>query len=291
MPHALLRPARLLTVLVALAGLLLVPAVDAPQVADAATTDACGARIAKPEGGYWSCSFVDNFSGAKLDTAKWLPQVTALSGFSMNRTCFLSGRGYRVLDGTLRLQTHRTSTFNCRNRGSDWSASAVGGAVSSYTKFDQTYGRFEARIKFPRYSARGLQGGFWMNPTERTYGPWPASGEIDVAEWYSALARHVFPSLHYTGRTAHDTAACLMGDRSRFHTYSVTWSPSRMRFLYDGRLCFSRAWEPTDLEAPKPFDQPFTVALVAAIGAGDNAPSSDTPAWTTTKIDYVKVWH
>ena len=292
MRKALLHPTRWLTALVALAALVLVPAFHAPEAARAATNDACGAITAKPGGGTWSCSFVDNFNGKALDANKWVGQDSSLSGFSMNTTCFKAGKGYAVGNGTLKLTVTRVAPFTCNVPGDgDFTSTSVGGAVSTYGKFSQAYGKFEARIKFPNYTGAGLHGGFWMNPQTKSYGAWPASGEIDVAEWYSGMANRLYPSLHYTGSTSSDTAyTCMSGDLTAFHKVSVIWSTTSMKFYYDDQLCFDRAWAPTDMAAPKPFDKPFTASLIAALGAGSNAPTSSTPKTATTTVDYVKVW-
>lgn len=292
MSHPALRSVRLLTVLVALATVLVAPAVDRTGPAEAATADACGTRIAKPGGGLWACSFVDNFSGTALNTKKWAPQNSALSGFYMHDTCFKSGQGYAVNNGKLKLTVRRVAPFTCNVPGEgDFTSRSVGGAVSTYGRFAQTYGRFEARIRFPNVTGPGLHGGFWMNPVERAYGAWPASGEIDVAEWYSGAANRLYPSLHYTGRTSADTAyTCMAGSLTAFHKVAVVWGRTSMQFYYDDRLCFSRSWKPTNVEPPKPFDRDFTAALIAALGSGANAATSSTPKAATTTIDYVKVW-
>jgi beta-glucanase (GH16 family) len=287
-----LRPARLLTVLAALAALLVMPAIEHTHSAGAAVNDACGTRIARPGGGLWACSFVDNFNGARLDTTRWAPQNSALSGFYMHDTCFKAGQGYVVGNGQLKLTVRRVAPFTCNVPGDgDFTSTSVGGAVSTYGRFSQTYGRFEARIRFPNVTTKGLHGGFWMNPQERAYGAWPASGEIDVAEWFSGAATRLYPSLHYTGRTSADTAyTCTTGSLAAFHKVAVVWSRTRMQFFYDGRLCFDRTWTPTTMEAPKPFDRDFTASLIAALGTGSNAPTSSTPKAATTTVDYVKVW-
>src|SRR5690349_16802566 len=122
MTHAVLHPVRWLAVLVALAALLMVPAAQEHEAADAAGTDACGTLLPKSTGGYWKCSFVDNFRGTSLNTNKWAPQITALSGFYMNQTCFKNGQGYAVYDGLLRLRVYRHAAFTCKVRGADMTA-------------------------------------------------------------------------------------------------------------------------------------------------------------------------
>ena len=291
MSRPALRPAHVLAVLAALLTFAVVPVLDGPDTASAATSDACGARIAKPGGGLWDCSFVDDFNGASLDTTKWAVQDTSKSGFYMNKTCFQPGKGYAVGGGNLTLTVDRSKSFQCKKPIGGFRTNALGGAISTYGKFTQTYGRYEARIKFPAYQARGLHGGFWMNPQDLTYGRWPASGEIDVSEWYSAKIDQAFPSLHYRGSTDADTELdCVVPATDQFHTYTVEWSATSMQFYYDGQLCFDRMWSPTGMKAPAPFDKPFTASLIAAQGAGWNSPDTKTPKLAATVVDYVKVW-
>jgi beta-glucanase (GH16 family) len=278
----------------ALAGSLCVAPAAVPSSDGAtATSDACGAILVKESGENWSCSFVDNFSGTTLDTTKWVAQDSSLSGFTMNNACFLPGEGYALGGGFLKLTVRKRLPFNCKlpfgTRGTQY----VGAGVSTYGNFSQTYGRFEVRMKVPDYDGPGLHGGFWMNPQNRDYGVWPGSGEIDVAEWLSGTRDHVYPSLHYTGSTGLlDTGwNCTIGTADVFHTYAAVWSPETIDFYYDGSLCFSRTWQPTDLAPPAPFDKPFTLALVAANGAGvNNAPNTNTPFPSTFTIDYAKAW-
>ncbi len=46
--------------------------------------------------GTWTCSFDDEFSGTSLDTTKWIPQLTANSGYTTGTTsgwpCYVDSR-------------------------------------------------------------------------------------------------------------------------------------------------------------------------------------------------------
>lgn len=280
------RSSRRVATLSLLSTLAVVPTAVTTAESASAATDACGTVLAKPGGGTWSCSFVDNFDGRGLNTSKWVVGNTSTTGFTIGSTCFVPGQGVNVSWGTLQLTVTKKSPFQCKTPVGSLTTTFTGGGVSTWGKFAQTYGRFEARMKFPSRKTEGLHSNFWMNPKQLAYGVWPASGEIDVAEWFSRVADHLYPSLHYTGRTTADTGwNCVVGSVDTFHTYAVEWSATRMDFIYDGQLCYSRTWAPTDLVAPAPFDQPFTVALVAGAGSG-----FDTARTSTTYVDYVKAW-
>ncbi|WP_182920258.1 glycoside hydrolase family 16 protein [Nocardioides cavernaquae] len=261
--------------------------------ADAASTDACGVKLAKASGGTWTCSFVDNFSGTALDTKKWTVMDTATYGFYLGDTCFIKGQGLKLSQGQLKMTTVRKAPFTCKTPGGSFQTQNLGAGLATAGKFSQAYGRFEARMKLPAYTGPGLHGGYWLNPQEMAYGAWPASGEIDVAEWFSAWADNMYPSLHYSGSSLQkDTAFnCAAGRVGAFHTYSVEWVSTKMDFIYDGKLCFSRTWEPTVQIAPQPFDKAFynTLTWGAAGGVDPATDTTDFPA--TLTVDYVKSWY
>ncbi|WP_165873014.1 glycoside hydrolase family 16 protein [Nocardioides jejuensis] len=290
MSSSVRRPSSWLAVFCLGVSLACVPGMASSPAGAATGSDACGALIAKTAGGTWSCTFVDNFAGTTLDASKWAVQDSSQTSFTMNGSCF-DGRGVSVSGGFLHLDVRKqsqTCTTLLGQRGTDY----LGAGVSAWGKFAQTFGRFEVRMRFPAYAAPGLHGGFWMNPKDRSYGIWPGSGEIDVAEWYSRASDHVYPSLHYTGSIGLlDTKwDCTVTDPTAFHRFAVEWGPNTIDFIYDRKLCFSRSWTPLDLFPPAPFDRPFTLALVAASGSGGNAPTLQTPFPSRFDVDYVKAW-
>lgn len=137
-----------------------------------------------------------------------------------------------------------------------------------------------------------------MHPTEKIYGIWPESGEIDIAEWWSMLPRQVLPSLHYDGRVKRrDSGAdCHVRTPSKFHTYTFIWRPTSMRFLIDGKRCFSRRrWTPEAPQSmPQPFDHPFNMILSMGVGwtdfRNDNQITRRTRVPARYIIDYAKAW-
>jgi len=154
--------------------------------------------------------------------------------------------------------------------------------------------RFDVRARYPQ-SGSGLRGGFWMYPAKQTYGAWPASGEIDVAEWWSSSPNTVLPTLHYSGSSQFGDSGwnCTVTDPTVWHDYTLVWLPTQMQFSIDGRTCFTDTWTPNaPLVAPQPFDQPFNMILNMAVdNTGSNlvsAQSTSLPA--TYEVDYVKAW-
>jgi len=280
-------------------GVLALAAADSRTGSDAATPavgDACGPRLAKPGGGFWQCSFVDEFDGGALDTDKWITQDTATTGFRTGLTCYRGASNVAVRAGTLLLEARDEGvTLDCDNRYGAFRTRYTGAVISTRGHFSQTYGRFEVRAKYPAARTPGLHGAFWMFPPNPTYGPWPASGEIDIAEWWSNEPTLVLPSLHFNGRDPRADSGwqCRVTDAGSYHTYAAEWSPTEIRFLIDGSVCFERSWTPTVPQvAPQPFDHPFSMILLMGVGtaAGTNPVSTATTLPATFTVDYAKAW-
>jgi beta-glucanase (GH16 family) len=285
---------------IALVTVLLAATVGSSAAETLQSSPNCGStQIRKSTGGYWQCSFSDDFGGGSLDSSKWLPQQTANSGYLNGLSaCFVdSPNNISVSGGSLNLTARQEpSWFWCPMGMFGFPTQYTSGMVTSYGRFSQTYGRYAVRARVSAAKTPGLQSSFWLWPVDSSrYGAYPASGEIDFAELYSAYPDRAIPYIHYNaaGADPHVTNNdCLISDPSSFHNYAVEWTPSSMTFIYDGQTCLVDHWNPAaPLSAPQPFDQPFFIALTQALGVGNNAFNPwTTPLPATTEIDYVRVW-
>ncbi|WP_156391645.1 MULTISPECIES: glycoside hydrolase family 16 protein [unclassified Nocardioides] len=273
-----------------------VAATPAPVPAPA-PTDECGVRPRRADGSYYACSFHDEFGGETLDTSKWLVQETSYSGMSSgNRDCYVNDPAtIAVASGTLRVTARRQlEAFTCASPYGDFRTTSTAGTVSTRDRFGQAYGRFEFRAKLPAEpGVPGPHSALWLYPQAHTYGAWPHSGEVDVAEWFSARPGNVYPSVHYAGEVIPESSGgnCAMPtSSSAFHTYAVEWTTQVMRFYYDGRLCYSHVWNPLGLTRPQPFDQPFNLVVTQVWGHLWNAPTDQTAASATIEVDWVRAW-
>lgn len=89
----------------------------------------------------------------------------------------------------------------------------------------------------------------WMLPEENTYGPWPASGEIDILEargnspsYKAQGSNFVRSSLNYGPMPALFTQIFGWQGMKRssfdkgFHTYALEWDEKFMRFYTNTRV-------------------------------------------------------
>ncbi len=272
------------------------PAAAAPALTKPGTkTSDCGGILpVKANGTRWACTFSDDFSGSTLNSNKWMVATTAQTGFATQETCYVnSSSNVSVRQGALNVVARTgSSTFSCDRGSADFDTKRTGGVVTSYGRFTQAYGRFDFRAKYPATRLAGFDGNLWLYPETRTYGGWPASGEIDVGEHWSGHGDLVVPGIHYAGSTRDDIAwTCTVNDVRQYHTYSVEWEPTEMRFSFDGRLCFRRSWTPSEPQrSPQPFDKPFYILLSQGFGDPYYPFASNLPSTGTMAVDWVRVY-
>ena len=167
--------------------------------------------------------------------------------------------------------------------------------VSTYHKWSQKYGRFEARVKTTATTASGLHEAFWLWPDTRYpegQGEWPTNGEIDVAETYSNHSDLIVPFLHtvldtlgsiLTGSTANTTYSCR-AERGVYNTYTLEWTPDRLEIFVNGRSCL------VNTSGNEAFNKRYIMAFTQALGAEGNDVTASTTVPATMSIDYVHAW-
>ncbi|KAK7055868.1 glucan 1,3-beta-glucosidase [Favolaschia claudopus] len=137
------------------------------------------------------------------------------------------------------VQSARLSTF----------LSAKNGNASTLSQGKIRYGRIEVRAKMP--TGDWLWPAIWLLPTNSTYGPWPASGEIDIVESRGNSLRYTSrgsnyvqgalnwgptPALNAVGKSYSWWTSRTTPFSSAFHTYALEWTDSWIRISVDTRL-------------------------------------------------------
>jgi len=173
---------------------------------------------------------------------------------------------------------------------------------SSYTsariltkdKFEQQYGRFEARIKTPY--GQGMWPAFWMLGANSDEVIWPGCGEIDIMEVRGQEPTILFGSVHGPGYSAGQAITKrydLVNERvdSDFHIYGIEWGPNYVNFYVDDVLY--NQITPSDLPDPENwvFDQPFYIIINLAVGGSFVGPPNEETVFPQTMlVDYVRAY-
>jgi beta-glucanase (GH16 family) len=232
----------------------------------------------------WSDEFNDP-AGTQPDPTKW--------GYD------LGGGGW----GLAQLQTYTSNAENASTDGNGYlTINALRDANGAYTsarlktqgKFEQAFGRFEARARLP--GGLGLWPAFWMLGNDFPATAWPTCGEVDIMENRASEPAINHGSLHgpgYSGNmplTAQYTlsaGAVFAGD---FHIFAVEWELNVVRFYVDDQLYETRS--PADLTTQRwVYDHPFFILLNVAVGGRfPGNPTNATVFPQTMAVDYVRVY-
>ncbi len=161
-------------------------------------------------------------------------------------------------------------------------------------KFQQTYGRFEARIRLPY--GKGLWPAFWLlgddsNGTE----VWPQIGEIDIMEYVGNEPTVMFGTVHgpgYSGGQSIGKPYQLENDRfdTGFHIFGIEWGPDYINYYVDDVLY--NQITPDDVPGEWVFNRgPFYIILNVAVGGAlPGSPNEETVFPQTMLVDYVRVY-
>ncbi len=242
----------------------------------------------------WTLTWGDEFDqldGSAPDPAKWKIE-TGGNGWGNKELEYYTGRpqNLHVRNGNLEMialkETYTGADGVTRNYTS--------ARLKTLGKFDQTYGRFEARIKIPY--AQGIWPAFWMLGNDIEKIGWPGCGEIDIMENIGREPAIVHGTVHgpgYSGGKGIGAPYSLASGRfaDNYHVFAAEWEPNQIRFYVDDHLYATRT--PGDLPAGTKwvYDHPFFVILDLAIGGGwPGNPDETTTFPQTMLVDYVRVY-
>ncbi|WP_418262697.1 family 16 glycosylhydrolase [Flavobacterium faecale] len=159
-------------------------------------------------------------------------------------------------------------------------------------KFDQAYGRFEARIRVPY--GQGIWPAFWLLGANSDTVAWPQCGEIDIMEFRGQEPTKILGTVHGPGYSAGNSISksySLLNDRfdTGFHVYGIEWGPNYINFYVDDVLY--NQITPKDVPGEWVYDHPFYIIINLAVGGNFvGAPNSETVFPQVMLIDYVRVY-
>ncbi len=223
--------------------------------------------------------------GAPNSTVWGFDIGTGLNGWGNNELQYYTDRteNVKVQNGVLLITAQRE----------DFEGSAYTSArLLTKDKFEQRYGRFEARIRLPY--GQGIWPAFWMLGADIDENPWPGAGEIDIMEYRGQDPTVLIGSVHgpgYNGGNAISKEYTLPNDRfdTGFHVFGIEWGPEYVNYYVDDILY--NQITPEDVTGDWVFDKPFYILLNLAVGGtfvGD--PNEETVFPQTMLVDYVRVY-
>jgi len=172
--------------------------------------------------------------------------------------------------------------------------------IQTKGKFQQQYGRFEARIRMPY--GQGMWPAFWLLGDDNNGQEiWPEIGEIDIVENTGDAPTEIFGSVHgpeYSGGDSISKTFEFDGTRvdTEFHVYGIEWGPNYINFYVDddlyNQITPEDIEEETDGEGRWVFnDRPFYIILNVAVGGNlPGPPNADTEFPQSMLVDYVRVY-
>ncbi len=242
----------------------------------------------------WTLTWSDEFrqpDGSPPDPSKWKIE-TGGDGWGNKELEYYTARpqNLHVKNGNLEMialkETYTGPDGVTRNYTS--------ARLDTAGKFDQAYGRFEARIKIPY--GQGIWPAFWMLGNDIEKVSWPTCGEIDIMENIGrepAIAHGTIHGPGYSSGKGIGTPYPLATGRfaDDYHVFATEWEPNQIRFYVDDHLYATST--PTDLPAGTKwvYDHPFFVILDLAIGGGwPGNPDQTTIFPQIMLVDYVRVY-
>lgn len=203
-------------------------------------------------------------------------------------------------NGELQYYTDRTENVTVQNGVLLITARKESFNGSSYTsarlltkgKFEQAYGRYEARIRVPY--GQGIWPAFWLLGANSDTVVWPQCGEIDIMEYRGQNPTTILGTVHgpgYSGGNSISKSYNLLNDRfdTGFHVYGIEWGPEYINFYVDDVLY--NQITPSDVTGEWVFDKPFYIIINLAVGGSFvGSPNSETVFPQTMLVDYVRVY-
>lgn len=210
---------------------------------------------------------------------------TGSNGWGNNELQYYSDRpqNIKVEDGMLKITAVKESFM-----GSAYTSARI----LTKGKFDNKYGRYEARIKVPL--GKGLWPAFWLLGSNSDTVIWPQCGEIDIMEYLGSNPTSIFGTVHgpgYSGANAISKNFVLTNNRfdNDFHIFGIEWGENFVNYYVDDVLY--NQITPKDVKGEWVFNQPFYIILNMAVGGNfPGSPNSETVFPQTMMVDYVRVY-
>ena len=235
--------------------------------------------------GSWHLALADDFSGAALDSSRWVTCYDWNLGGCTNATnheleWYTPGQ-VTVADGAVTLTAQRRPTSDGSGKTYAWTSGMLSTGRPSWNekpRFTFKYGYLEASIKMP--SAAGMFPAFWLLAADKSGYP-----EVDVVEM---IGNHTSPfmNLHWitaSGISAQAPFTLGSTDYSAgYHTFAVDWEPGNLTWYVDGVASYKIA------DSPSVPAIPMEIIFTLAVGFPDPPPADVSTG--SMSIERVRLW-
>lgn len=220
------------------------------------------------------------------NTSMWSYNIgTGSNGWGNNELQYYTDKpeNIKIENGNLNITARKESYL-----GSSYTSAKI----LTKGKFEQKYGRIEARIKLPW--GKGVWPAFWMLGANSDTVLWPQCGEIDIMEYIGSKPTQVFGTVHgpgYSGGEAISKTYTLPNNRfdNDFHVFGIEWGENYINYYVDDVLY--NQITPKNVKGEWVFNQPFYLILNVAVGGNlPGSPNSETVFPQTMLVDYVRVY-
>ncbi|MEJ7635835.1 glycoside hydrolase family 16 protein [Aeromicrobium sp.] len=260
-------------------------------------------------------TFADEFSGSTINRDAWRVRDDT---FLNQDQAYITKENVSVHDGMLDIvgkrmqesewQVNPNAIYE-RNKTRDYSTGYIdsiddaGYGNAAGDRFGQKYGYFEVRAWVPSTStmSRGIWPAFWLRADDRL-------GEIDPLESYGApTIRNFDPSPSYEWNSWEDTSQQSSTEHTQgrahpnldndpiwkgWHRYGVNWSPTCLRYTYDGETVGEVPLSSKPYFTGYSFDDTFHLRINLQVGTnywGWADPAHTKPEFHYL-VDYVRVY-
>jgi beta-glucanase (GH16 family) len=239
---------------------------------------------------WWKLVWSDEFNapnGSPVNPSKWVFDIGA-GGWGNKELEYYTDRLENVHqeDGNLMIKAIKEDY-----QGSKFTSARI----KTLGKFEQKYGRFEARIKIPE--GQGIWPAFWMMGNDITTVEWPNCGEIDIMENIGREPDIIHGTCHGPGYNGADGPSSPFKLENvdwfcdDYHLYAIEWDSEGIRWSVDGHQY--KEIKPENLQGKGKwvFDHPFFILLNVAVGGSwPGAPDGTTKFPQSMAVDYVRVY-
>jgi len=257
--------------------------------------------LSGPPPGDWKLTLDENFDGDRLDPKRWT------TGYTFPDVINNELQGYVpenviVANGICTIKVEQRDCVNTDRTGRKGGAQKfASGAFTSYDKFTQTYGYFEARIKMPKARGAGIWPAFWSLPDRGRDYPQKIRSTYRTKAHGQGIEIDIFEFMGHWKTKFSGNVLAPKGEKNpwrlrfkevgkditkEFHTWAVEWNAEEVILTFDGEI-----W--TRDKTPESLRRPMYLLVNLAVGGkwfSSEMTNAKTPAQAWEVDDATMPW-